>query len=362
MKLYCFLIFIILTLFGTRGFSEGKGKVEFTDKIKLESTVVKNQGGTGTCWSFAMTSFIESELIRMGKGAIDLSEMFFVDMAYKDKARLFFLYQGKNNFDEGGEGHDVLSVIREYGMVPDTVLPGIKTDGKFQHRDLVKELNEVVQKSNKWKKNFDAADTKSIDPVLEKYIGVRPDSFSYEGKEYTPNTFRNYLGISADDYIEITSYSHHPFYKPFVLEVPDNWSHDMYYNLPISELIEVVDSSLEKGFTVCWDGDISERQFSNKKAKADLPSDEIGKADQLLREQTFLNRKTTDDHLMHIVGIAADENSRTFYNTKNSWGADSNNNQGFLYMSEDYLRLKTIAILVNRAAIPVGIAKKLNLD
>jgi bleomycin hydrolase len=309
-----------------------------------------------------MTSFLESELLRMGKGSFDLSEMFFVDMAYRDKAKLFLLYHGTNNFDEGGLAHDVLNVVREYGIVPDTVLPGIKTNGNFQHRDLLKELGEAVRKLNKERKNFDATNTKSLDPILEKYIGAKPDSFRYEGNVYTSETFRDYLGINPDDYVELTSYSHHPFYKPFILEVPDNWSHDMYYNLPVDELVEVVDSSLEKGFTVCWDGDISERLFSYKKAKADLPASEIGKAGQQLREQTFLNRQTTDDHLMHIIGIAAGKEGRIFYNTKNSWGPDSNKNGGFLYMSEDYLRLKTIAILVNRAAIPTKIMKELNLN
>jgi bleomycin hydrolase len=361
MRLYSFLIFVCLFFVGFKGFSEEKRKPEFSDKVKLECTSVKSQGNTGTCWSFAMTSFLESELMRMGKGAFDLSEMFFVEKAYKDKARLFLLYQGNNNFTEGGQAHDVLNVIREYGLVPDTVLPGEKTDGKFQHRELVKELEEVVRKSNKWKKDFDATDTKSLDPVLEKNIGKNADSFNYEGKDYTPESFRSYLGINPDDYIELTSYSHHPFYKPFILEVPDNWSHDEYYNLPINELMEVIDSSLVNGYTVCWDGDTSEKHFTAKKGKADLPEDEIGKVDQELRQKTFFNRRTTDDHLMHLVGIATDENGREFFNTKNSWGAESNDYQGFLYMSDDYVRLKTIAVLVNRKAIPSEIATKLNL-
>jgi bleomycin hydrolase len=361
MRFWVILFFVSLLITGFEGFSEDKSKAGFTDKYKIGCTSVKSQGNTGTCWSFAMTSFLESELMRMGKGAFDLSEMYFVEKAYKDKARLFLLYQGNNNFTEGGQAHDVLNIVREYGLIPDTVLPGEKIDGKFQHRELVNELGEVVRKSNKWKKDFDATDTKSLDPVLEKNIGIIPDSINYKGRDYTPESFRDYLGINPDDYIELTSYSHHPFYKPFILEVPDNWSHDVYYNLPIDELMDVIDSSLGNGYTVCWDGDTSEKHFTAKKGKADLPEDEIGKVDQELRQETFFNRRTTDDHLMHIIGLASDENGREFFNTKNSWGAESNDNQGFLYMSEDYVRLKTIAILVNRAAIPLEIAVKLDL-
>lgn len=336
-------------------------KSEFNDIITLPCTPVKSQGSTGTCWSFATTSFLESELLRMGKGEVDLSEMFFVANAYKNKAVQYFLYQGNNNFGQGGQAHDVLDVIRQYGMVPDSVFPGIKKDGRFQHRELGSELDEIVKKSNKGGKNFDAADTKNLDPVLEKYLGDLPGKFEYGGATYTPSSFYECLGINLDDYIEISSYSHHPFYKPFILEIPDNWSHELYCNLPIDELVDVMKYSLSNGYTVCWDGDMSERTFSHKKAKADLPDGEIGKVNQELRLETFYNRKTTDDHLMHIIGMAKDEDGRIFFNTKNSWGADSNENGGFLYISEDYIRLKTIAILIHRNSIPPEVAKKLGI-
>jgi bleomycin hydrolase len=361
MRLTGIFIFICVVFAGLNGYSEGKGKSEFTNVVKIECTPVKSQGGTGMCWSFATTSFLESELLRMGKGEFDLSEMYFAEHSYKNKAEQYFLYHGNNNFSQGGQAHDVMNVVREFGIIPDTILPGEKTDGRLQDRELVAKLTEIIQKSNKWKKDFDASDTKSLDPVLEKYIGKIPDNFEYYGKIYTPETFRDYLGINPDNYIELTSYSHHPFYKPFILEVPDNWSHDLYYNLPIDELVEVITNSLKNGYTVCWDGDTSEKLFTHKKAKADLPESEIGKVDQQLRQETFFNRQTTDDHLMQFVGIATNEDGRTFFYTKNSWGAESNENGGFLYISEDYVRLKTIAILIHRDALPAEIVKKLNL-
>ena len=346
---------------GQNAFAGGKGYGGFTDIIRLDCTPVKNQGGSGTCWSFATTSFLESELLRMGKGEFDLSEMFFADRAYIDKAKLYYLYHGKTRFGQGGQAHDVMNVVREYGIVPDTVFPGKKTNGRFQDNALVKDLEVVVEKDNTGGKNFDASDTRDLNPVLKKFIGKLPSRFKYNGQTYTAASFRDYLGINPDDYVEITSYTHHPFYKLFALEVPDNWSGDLYYNLPIDELMEVVENSLNTGYTLCWDGDTSEPTFSNRKAEADVPSNEIGKVDQKLRQETFFNRTTTDDHLMHIIGISQGEDGRTYFNTKNSWGPASNDNGGFIYLSEDYVRLKTIAILVNRAAIPQNIAKKLGL-
>ncbi|NQU84310.1 MAG: aminopeptidase, partial [Mariniphaga sp.] len=264
--------------------------------------------------------------------------------------------------DEGGQAHDIFNVVSEFGIVPDKVFPGNRINDKFQHNVLVNELKDVVKKANEWNKKFDASETASLDPVLKEHLGELPNDFEHNGEKYTPETFRDFLGINPDDYIEITSYNHHPFYKSFDLELPDNWSHSPYYNLPIDELVQVMINSVEKGYTFCWDGDTSERTFQHKKAKADLPKKEIGKVTQELRQETFFSRKTTDDHLMHIIGIAKDEDGRLFFNTKNSWGAESNNNGGYLYISEDYVRLKTIAIIVHRDVIPDEIAEKLNFN
>jgi len=356
-----FFLATVLFIFAFVAFGFTGKNGELTDLINLGCSPVKSQGSTGTCWSFATTSFLESELMREGKGKIDLSEMFFVGKAYQNKAQKYFLYHGNNNFSQGGQAHDVLDVIREYGLVPDTVFPGIKAEGRFQHEELESQLDEIVKTSNKKKKDFDASDVGMLNPVLKRKIGVLPERFKYEGREYTPASFRDNLGVNPNDYIEITSYLHHPFYQPFILEIPDNWSHSLYYNLPISELVEVINYSLEHGFTVCWDGDTSEKSFSHKKGLADLPEDEIGLASQEKRQETFLSRATTDDHLMHITGKAKNEEGRIFFKTKNSWGEKSNDLGGFLYMSEDYVQLKTIAILVNRQAIPSETAKKLKL-
>jgi bleomycin hydrolase len=355
-------IVIGILLISITAFAKDKGKNIFSDKVKLGFTSVKSQGSTGTCWSFATTSFLESELLRTGKGEFNLSEMYFVTKAYKNKAISYYLYHGNNNFSEGGQAHDVFNVIKEFGIVPDSIFPGKKIDGRFQHRDLVQELNIELKKSKKWSKTFNASITKNLNPIFKKYLGNTPKEFEFKGDLFTPTSFRDFLEIKPDNYIEISSYLHHPFYKPFILEIPDNWSHDAYYNLPIDELIEVLEYALENGFTVCWDGDTSERTFTHKKAKADLPKNQIGKIDQELRQKTFYNRKTTDDHLMHLVGLATNKDGRIFFNTKNSWGSNSNKNGGLLYLSEDYVRLKTISILLHRDAIPKKIANKLNLQ
>lgn len=355
-SLISLLAFLTLPLFGQKD-----TKTEFTDLVKLACTSVKSQGSTGTCWSFATTSFLESEIMRMGKGEVDLSEMFFVRNTYKNKAIEYFLYQGKNNFGQGGQAHDVIDVLRKSGMVPDTIYPGIKSEGRLNHAELDSEMEAKAKKLNKWSKNFSAVQTEDFDPILNKYIGKLSDEFDFNGKQFTSLTFKDTYGIHADDYVEISSYSHHPYYSRFVLEIPDNWSHALYYNLPIAELVEVIEYSLNNGYTVCWDGDTSERTFNHKKAVADVPDNEIGKVTEELRLETFYNRKTTDDHLMHIIGIAKDKEGRTFFNTKNSWGAQSNDNGGFLYLSEDYVRLKTLAILVHRDAVPASIAQKLGL-
>lgn len=360
-KYLCYVAVVAFWIIATSGFPGIKNSSGFTYLVDLECTPVKSQGSTGTCWSFATTSFLESELLRMGKGEVDLSEMFFVGNAYRNKAIQYFLYHGNNNFSQGGQAHDVIDIVREYGVVPDTVFPGIKTEGRFQHHELESQLSEIVKTANQQKNNFDALDVGMLNPVLKRKLGKIPEKFEYEGQKYTPASFRDSLGINPDDYVELTSFSHHPFYMQFILEIPDNWSHALYYNLPIDELMQVISYSLEQGFSVCWDGDTSEKSFSHKNGRTDLPGDEIGDVNQEKRQQAFLDRKTTDDHLMHITGISNDNSGRIFFKTKNSWGENSNSQGGFLYMSEDYVKLKTVAILVNRQAIPSEISKKLKL-
>lgn len=352
---------VLLFFFVVLSVTAQNEKKTFTIETAIEHTPVISQGSTGTCWSFATTSFLESEIIRKGFPETDLSEMFFVNYAYLNKGEKYLLYAGNNNFSQGGQAHDVFDVLREKGFVPNDVYPGEKVDGRFNHHELVNELNTAISELNKKDDHFSAGNLDSLSPILKKHIGKVPKNVKTEDGTFSSTEFFSRFEINPDDYIELTSYNHHPFYKPFVLEVPDNWSHAQYYNLPIDELVEVLFFSLKEGYTVCWDGDTSEKTFSHKRGKADLPKKQIGKVDQELRQKTFMDRSTTDDHLMHIVGLSKDEEGRTCFYTKNSWGAASNGFGGFLHMTEDYVRLKTIAILVHKDAIPKHIKEKLGL-
>lgn len=336
-------------------------KENFTITKEIKHLPVISQGSTGTCWSFATTSFFESEIIRKGFPETDLSEMYFVYLAYQNKAKQFMYYHGNNSFSQGGQAHDVINVIRENGLATFNSFPGKMVDGRYRHRDLVKSLNEEVEALNKKRKDFNAADVQSLEPILNDGIGKIPKKVKTSFGKIKPTVLRDKLQINPDDYVELSSFSHHPFYQPFVLEVPDNWAHGMYYNLPIDELMKVMYFALNNGYTVAWDGDTSEKTFQHKKGKADLPKKQIGKVDQQLRQETFNNRTTTDDHLMHIVGLSKDQEGRNCFYTKNSWGAKSNDFGGYLHLTDDYVRLKTIAILVHKDAIPKEIRAKLKL-
>lgn len=350
----------------------------FTDVVRLPVSAVKNQQRTGTCWSFATTSFIESELMRMGLTETDLSEMYFVKHAYLNKADLFVRYHGMANFGQGGQAHDVMNVVREYGFVPETVYPG-KNYGSDTHNH--GELSAVLRG---FLDGLTGGRIRPLSPVwpeafrkvVETYLGEEPSAFQVEGKTFTPKSYLESTGFDPDQYVEITSYTHHPFYEKINLEVPDNWSGDLYYNLPVEELMEVIDHALMNGYTVAWDGDVSEQGMSHKNGVAILPEkewDEMSdeerekifkspspekKVTQEMRQETFNNFLTTDDHLMHIVGISEDRAGNRYYITKNSWGTDSNEDGGFLRMSVPYVKLKTIAIMVHRDAVPENITKK----
>lgn len=353
------LILVLTEFFAYTGFAQ-ENEVFIIEK-EIKHLPVISQGSTGTCWSFATTSFLESEIIRKGFPETDLSEMFFVYHGYENKSEQFLLYHGNNNYGQGGQAHDVIDVVREYGMSTYQDFPGEKVNERYNHRNLDNELDSVVKALNLKRNDFDASDISAIEPILKKYIGKLPKKIKTEVGKLVPTEFPGKVEINPDDYIEISSYTHHPFYQPFVLEVPDNWAHGLYYNLPVDELMEVIDFSLNNGYSLCWDGDTSEKTFSHKKGKADLPKDQIGKVDQEMRQETFLNRTTTDDHLMHIIGLSKDAEGRRCYYTKNSWGAQSNDFGGYLHLTEDYVRLKTIAILVHKDAIPVNIREKLQL-
>lgn len=354
-QLLVFVFLFAVTVFGQ------EEKEVFTIEKEIKHLPVISQGSTGTCWSFATTSFLESEIIRMGLPETDLSEMYFVYFGYIDKAKQYLMYEGNNSFSQGGQAHDVLNIVRNKGAVTLETFDGEKIDGKYQHGKLVTELKTVVDSLNRKRKDFDVEDLKSFKSVLKEKIGKVPGKVKTDERKETPLEFVQQLKINPDDYIELTSYTHHPFYQPFVLEVRDNWAHGLYYNVPVDELIEIMYNALNKGFTVCWDGDTSEKTFTHKKGKADLPEKEIGKVNQELRQQTFVNRTTTDDHLMHLVGLSKDSAGRNCFYTKNSWGKESNNFGGYLHMTEDYVQLKTVAIMVHKDAIPKNVMDKLSL-
>ncbi|QGY44570.1 aminopeptidase [Maribellus comscasis] len=354
-------LYFILILFLSVQVSAQGNQEEFEIIKELKHTPVISQGSTGTCWSFATTSFLESEIMRKGFPETDLSEMYFVYMAYLDKAEDYLLYYGKNNFSQGGQAHDVLNVLKEHGMVTFESYPGVKTDGRYNHHQWARDLNDDVEKLNKKRKNFFAADVKPVEKILKEKIGKLPNKVKTDEETYTPSKLRDKFKLNADDYVELTSYNHHPFYSQFVLEVPDNWSNDLYYNLPLDELMEIMTYAINNGYTVAWDGDTSEKTFTHNKGIADLPEKQLGKVDQKMRQETFFDRTTTDDHLMHIVGLSKNSSGQTCFYTKNSWGADSNNFGGYLHMTEDYVRLKTIAIMVHKNAIPKSIKKKIKL-
>lgn len=353
-------ILLLIVFFAVNCFGQDEKEV-FTIEKEIKHLPVISQGSTGTCWSFATTSFLESEILRRGFAETDLSEMYFVYYGYINKAEQFLMYQGNNNFDQGGLSHDVFNVLREKGFVTYNEFPGGMVDGRYKHGDLVKELKTEVTALNGEKQDFNASDMKTLYPILKEQIGKIPKNIKTAEGNFTPEEFAEKFAINPDDYVELSSFSHHPFYKQFVLEVPDNWAHGNYYNVPIDELMEIMYYSLNKGYTVCWDGDTSEKTFMHKKGKADLPEKQIGKVDQEMRQKTFLNRTTTDDHLMHLVGLSKDSAGRNCFYTKNSWGPDSNPYGGYLHMTDDYVRLKTIAILVHKDAIPENIRKKINL-
>jgi len=358
-KLLKLLFFGIVFLTITNSFLYSQ-HTKFKITTQIKTTPVKDQAKSGTCWSFATISFLESELLRMGKGEFDLSEMYMVSCAYPMKADDYMRWHGNNTFAPGGQAHDVMNVIRQYGIVPDSVYPGFICGAKKHNHDELDGIIEAIMKTYIKQDKPSLLYKKVLGSVLDDYLGDAPTTFNYMGKTYTPKSFTDYLGIKPDNYIEITSFNHHPGYSQFVLEVPDNWSKDLYYNVPMDDLIQVIDNALKNGYTVTWDGDVSENdyEFSNGYLNVHESSATIT-ADY--RQKLFDEWITTDDHLMHITGIATDEDGNKYYLTKNSWGSKIVND-GYLYLSENFVRLKTIAIMVHKKSLPREIEKKLDIE
>ncbi|HEY3372455.1 MAG TPA: C1 family peptidase [Prolixibacteraceae bacterium] len=375
---------------------EKEAGYQFTVIKEIPCTPVKDQFRSGTCWSFSGLGFLEAEMLRLGKPTVDLSEMFVVYHAYSDKAVKYVRLHGSLNFGGGGAFHDVTNVIRQYGIVPEEVYRGLNY-GEEKHvhgeldRVLLDEVKGVVENSNK---KLSTAWYEVLNGTLNTYLGALPEKFNYQGKEYTPQSFaQGFVGLNMDDYVEISSYSHHPFYSKFIIEVPDNWSWDNVYNVPLNELEEIIDNSINTGYTVAWAADVSEKGFSTSLKgvavvpvvdKTNMTDAEITKWEkqtekeknedlyklakpgkekvitQELRQIDFDNFTTTDDHGMLIMGIAKDQAGNAYYKVKNSWGS-YNEYGGYFYASKPYVDYKTTSIMVNKEAIPKNIRKKLNL-
>lgn len=380
-----------LTMSAMGAFAQG---YQFTDVCKVPATPVKNQASTGTCWCFATTSFMESELLRMGKGEYDLSEMFIVRQKYMNQLNDNYLRHGEGNIGQGSLSHTFMNAYRQVGIVPEEVYTGINYDSdRHNHGELVRYMGAIANEAVKMKKRSPEYE-ELIQSLFDIYLGKVPEKFTYKGKEYTPKSFAESLGLNMDDYVELTSFSHHPYYQKCEVEVHDNWEHYQQYNLPLDELIEVQDYALQHGFTVCWDGDVSEKGFSFKNGVAINPEvkkvedysttdrarfekmdekerlEEVYKFEhpypeinvtQEVRQEGFESYVTTDDHLMHLTGIVKDQNGTKYYVTKNSWGTERNAFGGYLNMSESYVRAKMIYIMVHKDAIPKAVKAKLGI-
>lgn len=367
----------------------------FTDVKVNPTTSVKDQNKSGTCWSFSGLSFLEDELLKNGKGEYDLSEMYVARQCYIDKAINFVRYYGKTNFGEGGGLLDIPYVYNKYGMMPESVYDGLEYgEEKHDHGELAAVLtaylNEIVKNPNK---KLSTAWLKGYIGILDAYLGEVPETFEYNGKTYTPKSFAQELGLDMNDYLPVTSFTHHEFYKPFVLEVPDNWDHGLYYNVPMEELQQIVDNAIDKGYTVLWAADVSEKGFKwydgvalmpkvdreksmegteldrwvklKDTEKEDKMYDFKGPVEEVTvtqesRQQGFDNYETTDDHGMVIVGKAVDQKGNKYYKVKNSWDSEQVY-KGYFYISMPYFLAKTMSIMVNKDGVPAGILEKLNM-
>ena len=352
-------------------------------------TSIKNQNRSSTCWSFSSLAFLESELLRQGKGEYDLSEMFVVHHTMGDRAERYVRLHGDNSFSPGGSFYDVVYCMNNYGLVPQEAMNGIMYGDTLPvHNELDAVAEAYVNAIAKGKlTKLTPVWMNGLNAIYDTYLGKCPEKFSYKGKEYTPLTFAKSLGLNADDYVSLTSYTHHPFYKKFAIEIQDNWRNAESWNLPIDEFMTVIENAVNNGYTVAWGSDVSEDGFTRdgiavvpQMNRTDLTGSDMARwtgltmADkrkeltskpmpemditQEMRQKAFNNWETTDDHGMLIYGMAKDQNGKEYYMVKNSWGTN-NKYKGTWYASKAFVKYKTMNILVHKDALPKEIAKKL---
>lgn len=371
--------------------AEKKDSTVFTVVKENPITPVKDQNQSGTCWAYSSLGFLESELLRMGKGEHDLCESFLVYHTYMDRADKAIRTHGDVSFSQGGSFYDAIYCLKNYGIVPQDAMPAPGTpygDSLFNFNQLSKVTTayvEAIAKSNA--KKINPVWKKDLNCMYENYFGKLPEKFTYKGKEYTPQSYAKSLGLNPDDYVSLTSFTHYPFYSKFIIEVQDNWRWAESYNLPLDEFMEVMDQAVRNGYSFAWGADVSEKGFSRQgiatvpdtKVAADktgsdaarwtgtngkgvTPADAKGEKviTQEMRQLGYDNWETTDDHGMIIYGLAKDQNGKEYFMMKNSWGVFGPY-KGLWYVSKPYVAYKTMNILINKHAIPAKIAKKLGL-
>ncbi len=349
-------------------------KNDFTVEMINPATPVKSQDASGTCWAFSTTSLVESQALRNHIEHIDLSEMFTVRNIYIEKARNYLMRQGAAQFGEGGLGHNVIEAIAKYGAVPEEAYSGLINGRQtHNHAALVKELKNYLDSILKARPLVPSWQT-DVEAILDKYLGQAPQDFTYNGVAYTPKSFaKEALKFTAADYVNLTSFTHKPFYQPFILDIPDNFSNGSYYNLPLEELIGATKNAVENGYTVMWDADVSNNGFRQKNGLALYIDPAVKRTDSIsfsmpelkwdaaTRQRLFENLTTEDDHLMHLIGLAKSKDGREFFTVKNSWG-QAGPYKGLIEVSEAYFAINTVSLVVPKAALSAALLKKLKID